>query len=42
MTRLDLATAERFAAIALANIRREFPHKLDHVMASADDARTPR
>jgi Protein of unknown function (DUF2891) len=31
-----------FADIALANIVREFPNKLDHVLGSATDARTPR
>jgi hypothetical protein len=34
--------AESFAAIALANVVREFPNKLDHVMGSADDVRRPR
>ena len=36
----DRATA--FAEIALANVVREFPNKLDHVMAGAGDARRPR
>jgi hypothetical protein len=34
--------AEQFASIALANVAREFPNKLDHVLADAGDARTPR
>jgi hypothetical protein len=34
--------AASFADIALANVVREFPNKLDHVMGSADDARRPR
>lgn len=42
MTMLSRELAERFAGLALAHAGREFPHKLDHVMASADDARTPR
>ena len=39
---LDRATASRFAARALANIAREYPHKLDHTMAGDADAQTPR
>ena len=42
MITLDLATATRFAELALANIAREYPHKLDHVMAADADAMTPR
>jgi len=34
--------AAAFAAIALANVVREFPNKLDHVMGAADDVRRPR
>jgi hypothetical protein len=34
--------AERFAAIALDNVGREYPNKLDHVMAGDADAATPR
>ncbi|HUQ13307.1 MAG TPA: DUF2891 family protein, partial [Novosphingobium sp.] len=30
------------ARIALGHVAREYPHKLDHVMAADDDARTPR
>jgi Protein of unknown function (DUF2891) len=37
---LDLAT--RFADVALANVVREFPNKLDHVMDGAADVRRPR
>ena len=33
--------AERFAGIALSHVGREFPHKLDHVLLSDADARTP-
>src|SRR5690349_21543091 len=39
---LDRATASRFAALALANIAREYPHKLDHTMGGDADAATPR
>src|SRR2546426_8979308 len=34
--------ASAFARLALANVEREFPNKLDHVMASAADVATPR
>jgi hypothetical protein len=34
--------ASRFARIALGNVAREFPNKLDHVMANAADAKSPR
>jgi hypothetical protein len=34
--------ASRFAALALENIAREYPHKLDHTMASDADVKTPR
>src|SRR6185295_12028229 len=39
---LDAATAARFARTALSNIRCEFPHKLDHVIAGDADLRAPR
>ena len=39
---LDAATAGRFAAIALDNIERDYPHKLDHVIGDAGDLCTPR
>jgi len=39
---LEPELAASFAAIALANVVREFPNKLDHVMGSADDVRRPR
>jgi hypothetical protein len=38
-------TSERaaaFADIALANVVREFPNKMDHVMGAADDVQSPR
>jgi hypothetical protein len=34
--------ASRFAAIALDNVSREYPNKLDHVLRSDGDAVTPR
>ena len=34
--------ASRFAGIALGNVAREFPNKLDHVMTGAADAKSPR
>lgn len=39
---LSSAQAERLAATALANIAREYPAKLDHVLASDADAQPPR
>jgi hypothetical protein len=42
MTTLDLGTASRFARIALAHVEREYPNKLDHVLAGPEDAEGPR
>ncbi|CAN5423812.1 DUF2891 domain-containing protein [soil metagenome] len=42
MTRLDEATATRFATLTLSHIGQEYPHKLDHVLNDDDDAATPR
>src|SRR5712691_625066 len=39
---LTPAQAAAFACLALANVEREFPNKLDHVMASAADVTSPR
>jgi hypothetical protein len=39
---LDVATAERFAKLALSCIDREYPNKPEHVLDSAADARPPR
>ena len=39
---LDAALAARMAGIALGHVTREYPHKLDHVMAGDADARPPR
>lgn len=35
-------TAERFAALALSHVTREYPHKLDHVMEGPEDVLGPR
>jgi hypothetical protein len=35
-------TAARFAGIALGHVTREYPHKLDHAMAGAEDVKGPR
>ena len=34
--------AEALAVIALGHVTREYPNKLDHVLAGAADARGPR
>lgn len=41
-TRLDGATAERFARIALGHVEREYPHKPGHVLAGAHEVKSPR
>ena len=38
---LDSDTAARFARIALGHVRQEYPHKLDHVLGSDEDALPP-
>ncbi len=40
--KLDSALASRMAGIALGHVAREYPHKLDHVLAEDGDAQTPR
>ena len=42
MMRLTPELADRFAAVALGHVTREYPNKLDHVLSSPGDARTPR
>ena len=42
MTELTLKIADRFARAALGHVTREYPHKLDHVMAGPEDVRGPR
>jgi hypothetical protein len=39
---LDAATASRFAAAALGHVTREYPNKMDHVLAGPEDVRGPR
>ncbi|WP_244816892.1 DUF2891 domain-containing protein [Caballeronia sp. Lep1P3] len=39
---LDEALASKFAQVALGHLTREYPNKLDHVLASAADAQSPR
>jgi hypothetical protein len=39
---LTAQTAERFAALALGHVTREYPHKLDHVMEGPEDVLGPR
>lgn len=42
MTGLTADCAQAIAASTLAHLDREFPNKLDHLMAGADDVRSPR
>ena len=42
MTNLTQALADRYAAVALGHVTREYPNKLDHVLNAAEDARPPR
>lgn len=42
LSRLSSETASRFARIALGHVGREYPNKLDHVMAGPSDVRGPR
>ncbi|WP_296814442.1 DUF2891 domain-containing protein, partial [Brevundimonas sp.] len=41
-TELDLSLASRFASTALGHVGREYPHKLDHVLAGPHDVLGPR
>lgn len=41
-TRLNGATAERFAQIALGHVERDYPHKPGLVLAGAHEVRSPR
>lgn len=40
--RLEPAQASEFARLGLQNVRREYPHLLQHALNGPDDARTPR
>ena len=42
MQRLTPALASRFAQAALGHVEREYPNKLDHVLASPSDVQPPR
>ena len=39
---LNETIASRFAGIALGHVRKEYPHKLDHVLLGDEDALPPR
>jgi len=39
---LDERTAERFAALALACVQKEYPNKIAHVLNTPDDVKAPR
>ena len=39
---LDVATAQRFAALALACVQKEYPNKIAHVLNSPEDIKGPR
>jgi hypothetical protein len=39
---LDTALASKFATLALGHVTREYPNKLEHVMASAAEVQSPR
>jgi hypothetical protein len=41
-TKLTPAIAEKFAALALAHVSREYPNKMDHVMGAPADVISPR
>ena len=42
MSTLTADIASTYAALAIGHVHREYPNKLDHVMNSAADVRTPR
>lgn len=42
MTELTRDLAEKFAALALGHVSREYPNKMDHVMAGPEDVVGPR
>jgi Protein of unknown function (DUF2891) len=42
VTQLHAALASHIARVALGHVTKEYPHKLDHVLASDADALTPR
>jgi hypothetical protein len=42
VTRLDPELASKMARIAMGHVRKEYPHKLDHVLLGDEDALPPR
>jgi hypothetical protein len=42
MTKLTPELADRFSEVALGHVTREYPNKLDHVLATLNDAARPR
>ena len=42
MNTLDLESATCFARVALGHVTREYPNKLDHILAAGEDVRSPR
>jgi hypothetical protein len=42
VTKLDAKLASHMARIALGHVRKEYPHKLDHVLLGDEDALPPR
>jgi hypothetical protein len=40
--RLDASTGERFAALALACVHKEYPNKIAHILNSPSDVKSPR
>ena len=39
---MDVGAAEKFAALALGCVHREYPNKIGHVLNSDKDVRSPR
>ena len=39
---IEQSIASKFASLALAHVRREYPNKLDHVMNGPEDVKSPR
>lgn len=42
MSEIHIGVASKFASLALAHVKREYPNKLDHVMNGPEDVRSPR
>src|SRR3954451_11500482 len=39
---IDSTLVSKFASLALAHVRREYPNKLDHVLNGPEDLKSPR